>query len=87
MTWLLSFITGSRVGRWLTSAALVISIVAVAAWRLVLIGQARERARNTQASLDNLRTRVRTDEDLSRLSADERRRRLARDWGVPDPRR
>ena len=85
--WLLSLITGSRLGRWLAAAALVVSVLAIAAWRLVLIGQARERARHTQASLDNLRTRVRTDEELSRLSADERRRRLARDWGVPDARR
>lgn len=87
MTWLLSILTGSRLGRWLAAVALILSVLAVAAWRLILIGQARERARHTQASLDNLRNRVRTDDELSRLPADERRRRLSRDWGVPDPRR
>lgn len=87
MTWLLSLITGSRFGRWCASLALVIGILAVVALRLIAFGQARERARHTQASLDNLRTRIRTDDDLSRVSADERRRRLARDWSVPDPRR
>lgn len=87
LMWLLSLVTGSRIGRWLASLGLVLSVLAVVAWRLVAFGQARERARHTQASLDNLRTRVRTDEELSRLSADERRRRLARDWGVPDARR
>lgn len=82
--WLLSFITGSRFGRWLASLGLVLSVLAIVAWRLIAFGQARERARHTQASLDNLRTRIRTDDDLARLAPDERRRRLARDWGLPD---
>jgi hypothetical protein len=86
MTWLISLITGSRLGRWAAAGLLVAAALAVAVFRLIAIGAQRERARQTQASLDNLRNRVRTDDDLARLSADERRRRLARDWGVPDRR-
>lgn len=86
MTWLLSLITGSRLGRWAAAGLLIAATIAVVAFRLIAIGAQRERARQTQASLDNLRNRVRTDDDLARLPADERRRRLARDWGVPDRR-
>lgn len=84
MTGLVSWLISSRAGRWLALALLALAVLGLAAWTLVQAGARRERARQLGHALETLRTRIRTDDDLARLSPDERRRRLARDWGLPD---
>lgn len=83
MTWLASLLVGSRLGRYAALAGVVLAIAAVAALWLVSVGRQRERAAAAARSLDVLRKRIATDDDLARLSPAERRRRLSRDWGVP----
>lgn len=82
MTSFLSLIIGSRLGRWIAIALAAVSAAALAVLWLISVGAARERARAAALSLDTLRKRIQTDDDLARLPADERRRRLSRDWGL-----
>lgn len=86
MTAIASWLLGSRTGRWIALALLLAAAAAAAAWMLVAHGEARQRARQLAQSLNALRERISTDDDLARLSPDERRRRLARDWGLPEDR-
>lgn len=86
MTWLVSWLLGSKVGRWAALALLCLGLAGVAVWWLVSLGAQRERARAAARSLNHLRTRIRIDDEISRMSPAERRRKLARDWGVPDGR-
>jgi hypothetical protein len=68
----------TRVGRWLAGAAAgVVAILAVlgAARRS---GRLAERQKHTEAALENLRSREKTDEDVARRGADDRRRDLGR---------
>jgi hypothetical protein len=84
MTWLVSWLVGSKLGRALAVGAVVAGVVVLALAKAFTAGQARERARQARANLDALKTRIRTDDDLARLSAAERRNRL-KSW-VYEPR-
>ncbi|GGE36437.1 hypothetical protein GCM10007276_12430 [Agaricicola taiwanensis] len=79
MTAIIAWLTGSTVGRYVASGLLIAAVVAVAVWRIFAAGKNAEAAKQIQQSLENLRTRVKTDDEISRLSPDQRRERL-RGW-------
>lgn len=84
--WVLSWLIGSKIGRYVAMGLVVAGILAVVAYSLIRRGVDQERARQIAASLENLRSRIATDDEISRLSAAERRRRLLESWSVPDDR-
>jgi hypothetical protein len=84
--WLLSWLIGSKLGRYVALGLLVSAGVAAIGYSLFAKGVARERARQVAASLENLRSRIKTDDEIERMSAAERRRRLSDAWGLPDKR-
>lgn len=79
----LAWLLGSPAGRTTILVLLAVLGAVLAVLRAFQKGEAAERARQAQASLDNLRNRIKTDDDIARLPADERRRRLA-EWVSDD---
>ncbi|MCV6546699.1 MAG: hypothetical protein OIF56_05365 [Cohaesibacter sp.] len=77
---ILAFFTGSKAGRWLALALLIMASLSLFAVRMFSRGRQAEQAKQTQQALTRLRTRIETDEAISRLPADERRKRLSDDW-------
>jgi len=77
MTAIIAWLMGSKIGRYVASGLLVAGIVGLALWRVFSAGKNAEAAKQLQQSLSNLRTRVKTDDDVSRMSADDRRRELS----------
>lgn len=75
----LASLLGSKTGRTAVLVLLALASAAVAVWRIYGAGRANEKAKNVQASLDNLRKRVKSDDQIAELAPDERRRRLA-EW-------
>lgn len=73
----LVWLAGSRTGRWFASVALAFGAITFMLLKAFLAGEARIKAQQTQASLENTRTRIKKDDEISKLSADERRKRLA----------
>lgn len=84
--WLLTFLTGSKIGRYAAMFVVVASVVGVALYAAFRRGVDRERARQIAQSLENLRSRIASDDEIEAMSPAERRRRLERAWGVPDQR-
>jgi len=84
--WLLSWLTGSKLGRYVAMIGIVAAILGVVGYGLFRRGVDRERARQIAQSLENLRSRIASDDEISHMAPDERRRRLSRAWGVPDQR-
>lgn len=76
MSWLALLIPSKvrRTALWVGGGMLAI---ALAAWRLVSAGRKSERARQEAQSLDNLRSRERTENEVDRLDDDARRKRLS----------
>jgi hypothetical protein len=69
---------GSSLGRKLALWGMAALGVALFIWRIYAAGQAREQARQLEASLKNLRERIKVDDELSQLTPDQRRERLNR---------
>ena len=84
--WVLSWLIGSKIGRYVAMSLVVAGILGVVGYSLFRRGVDRERARQIAASLENLRSRIATDDEIQRMSPAERRRRLADAWGLPDDR-
>lgn len=76
----LSWLIGSKVGRYAALFFLAASTVAVIVARVYAAGKNDERLRETQASLDAVRQKVKSDEAIRRLPASERRRKLLDEW-------
>lgn len=76
MSWLALLIPSKvrRAALWVGGGILAITL---AAWRLVSVGRKSERARQEAQSLDNLRSRERTENAVDRLDDDARRKRLS----------
>ena len=78
---LVAWLAGSKAGRWISAALLIIASLSLLAWRIYAKGKEAEKAKHTQEALKRLRERIKSDETIARLSAAERRRRLSDDWG------
>lgn len=85
MTALLGWFLGTKVGRWLATAAGIAVAAGLLFWRVFTAGRSAEAAKQNKASLENLRKRSMTDDEIARMSDDQRRKRLA-DWVQPDGR-
>ncbi|WP_090075589.1 hypothetical protein [Cohaesibacter marisflavi] len=81
MIQLISWLAGSKAGRWISTALLIIASLLLLAWRIYASGKEAQKAKHTQEALKRLRERIKSDEAIARMSAAERRRRLSDDWG------
>lgn len=72
----------SRLGRGLAAAGAIAFAIGIALLRAFSAGKDAERARQDRASLENLRMRQETDDEVRNLPASDVRRRL--DEWVPD---
>lgn len=84
--WVLSWLIGSKIGRYVAMGLVVAGILGVVGYSLFRRGVDRERARQIAASLESLRSRIATDDEIQRMSPAERRRRLLQSWSVHDDR-
>ncbi len=73
-----SWLLGSKAGRTTVLIILTLCVVALVFWQVFRQGKAAEQARQVQASLEALRRRVSTDDDLTKMSVADRRSELAR---------
>jgi len=74
LTWLM----GSKAGRITVAVLLTCASVALAFWQAYRSGAASEKAKQQQVSLDALRSRISSDDQISKMSPDARRAELAR---------
>ena len=77
---LIAWLAGSKAGRWISVALLVIASLSIFASRFYAKGKEAEQAKRTQEALKRLRERMKSDETIARMSTAERRRRLSDDW-------
>lgn len=75
----LSWLTGSITGRYVAIGSIVVLAILWALYSARRGGIKAEQARQLSQSLDNLRNRIKTDDEISSLSPDARRERL-REW-------
>lgn len=75
LVWLL----GSSIGRKVAIYGAIALVIMAAVWRIFAAGKAKEKAKQTEAALKNLRTRMQTDDEISSLSTADRRKRL-KEW-------
>lgn len=76
----LAWLVGSKVGRFVALFFLAASVVGVVILRVYAAGKRDEQLKQTQASLNAVREKVKSDEAIRRLPANERRRRLLDEW-------
>lgn len=76
---IVAWLLGSSIGRKVAIYGAIALAVMAAIWRVFAAGQAKEKAKQTEASLKNLRTRMQTDDEIANLSAADRRKRLS-EW-------
>ena len=74
----LSSLLGSKAGRIAAVVVLALASAALVLWQVFRKGAASEQTKQAQASLDALRRRISTDDELSKMSAADRRRELAK---------
>ena len=73
-----SWLAGSKIGRIAILAVLTAASVALTLRYVFSQGVEAERAKRSQASLDAFKTRIQTDDSITKLSGDARRAELAR---------
>ena len=71
----LAWLLGSKAGRITALSILTFGVVVLVLWQAFRQGEAAEQA---QASLEALRRRISTDDQISKMSTADRRRELAR---------
>jgi hypothetical protein len=77
---ILSWLIGSKVGRYVALFFLAAATVAVIVARVYSAGKRDEQLKQTQAALEAVRQRVKSDEAIMRLPASARRKRLLDEW-------
>ena len=75
---ILSYLAGSKIGRVVILIILTAASMALTLRCVFSKGVEAERAKRSQASLDAFRTRIQTDDSITKLSGDARRAELAR---------
>ena len=78
MIGLVATLLGSRTGRTAAIILLALASAGLLLWRVFAAGKASATADQARATLDFVRKKVKSDESIARLSAVERRRRLAK---------
>ena len=74
----LAWLMGSQTGRTIAAISLAALTVAAIFWRAFSAGQNAERAAQTQAALEALRNRIKSDDAIEKMDAGARRRELRR---------
>lgn len=77
---LISWLAGSKTGKWIGAALLTLGTIAVVLLRVFAAGKAKERLRNTQYELESLQTALEVDHEIDKLTPEERRDRLRSHW-------
>lgn len=75
VAWLLGSQLGRKVAIW---GAVALGLM-FAVWRIFSAGRTSEKAKQAQASLQNLRNRIETDDKITSMSAADRNKRLS-EW-------
>ena len=75
----ISALLGSRLGRYALAVLFVLSIAGLSILAVFKKGQESEKMKQKARELENLRKRIKTDDEISRMSPDARRERL-RKW-------
>lgn len=75
---IIAWLIGSRLGRYLALGLLIASMIGIALLRARRSGIEAERLKQLQRSLENLRTRIKVDDEIASLPRDQRRVRLNR---------
>lgn len=75
---ILAWLIGSKAGRIVAVITLGVIGAAFVVWSAFRKGEEAERAKQAQRTLQNIRERIATDEEVGRMSARERRDALAR---------
>jgi hypothetical protein len=78
MMGIVAWLLGSQLGRKVAIYGAIALAIMAAIWRVFTAGRAKEKAKQTEAALKNLRTRMQTDDEISSLSAADRRERLSK---------
>lgn len=78
MTAIVAWLLGSKLGRYAALALLVVSVIGIAMWRARMSGVEAERMKQLQRALEQLRLRVKVDDEIAKLAPDERLVRLSR---------
>ena len=78
MIGIVATLLGTKLGRYAALALLVAAVIGIALWRARQSGIEKERARQLQQSLENLRTRIKVDDEIASLPKDKRLVRLNR---------
>ena len=64
---MVAWFLNTRIGQYLSAAVLFIGMVVVVLWRVFAAGQRAERDEQQVAALNNLRNRVKTDDEVSKI--------------------
>jgi type VI protein secretion system component VasK len=80
---ILSWLLGSELGRKIAIGGAIAIGLLLAVWRIYAAGQSAEKAKQAQAALENLRKRMQSDDEISRLPAAARRERIS-EWVSDD---
>lgn len=80
---LLSWLTGSSLGRWAALALATAALAGAIYLRGRSAGRLSEKGASNERVLRSVANQIRVGRDLRRLSLDERRKRL-RQWATPD---
>lgn len=73
---IISFLTATKIGRYLAGGILIAGVISLVVLRVFLAGRAAERVRQDAVRLKTLQKRIKVDEEISGLSSVERRKRL-----------
>lgn len=74
-------LVSSKIGRWLLGALALLLGIGVALLKAFRAGRQAERMERQKQTIKAVRERKKVDEEIDRLSAAERRRRLSDRWG------
>jgi len=75
MVWI-AWLIGTKLGRLVAEITLITAVVGIVLLRARQSGVEAERLKQLQKALEALRTRMKVDEEITQLPADERLRRL-----------
>lgn len=76
---MLAWLMGTRLGRWVMGMTAGLVAIIVLLWQVFAAGRKAERADQAEQSLENLREREKTDDEVAAMPAADRRKRL-REW-------
>jgi hypothetical protein len=77
---IVSWLIGSKIGRYLALGLLAFAVVGTIILRVYSAGKRGEQLKQTQASLNAVRDKVKSDETIRSLPPDVRRKRLLDEW-------